>query len=692
MASELLFEVGTEEIPARMAAPAAEALRTQFSEACQAAGLPPGEVLAWSTPRRLTLVARGLPARQPDRAEEKLGPAVALAFDAAGAPTKAAQGFARGQGADVGQLEVVHTPKGDYVAVRRVVAGRAAADVLPELLTRGLATLPFPKSMRWGDEPTPFVRPIHWILALLDGSVLDVQYAGVRSGKTSRGHRFLAPAPFEVAGVTDYLTKLRAAHVMLDPAERRATIAEALRHLAAEAGGTAVDDPELLGTVTHLVEWPTATLGHFDAAYLAVPEEILVSAMRNHQKYFAWRDAAGRLRPCFTVVANTPAADMGPITRGNERVLRGRLDDARFFFKSDREKPLADFVAGLGGRTFLKPLGSMHDKVQRLIRLGEALAARLAPEAAALTARAALLCKADLGTAVVGEFPELQGIIGRAYADLDGEPAGVGLAIDEHYRPRFSGDALPTSAAGALLALADKADSIVGCFGVGLVPTGAQDPYALRRQALGIIHILCDRGWLVPLSDILALAADGYAGVVQTARDEWLAKLLEFFRGRLRVLLAADYPADIVDAVLEVSADRPADAIARVRALATIKALPDFEPLAVAFKRVVNITRGQAAQPFDAARCVQAEETALFEGSCAVAADVERLVAARDFEGALRAIVSLKPVVDRFFDAVLVMDPNRPDLQANRLGLLQAVGATFRALADFSRLQVEKHA
>jgi glycyl-tRNA synthetase beta chain len=698
--SEFVLEIGTEEIPARMAPPAAAQLRTLFlgelTETLKVALDEGGTVASFCTPRRLVLVARGLPARQPDRVEEKIGPAKNVAFDAAGQPTKAGQGFARGQGVDPSALTVVETPKGAYVCVRREVVGQPLAALLGDVLPRICARLHFPKSMRWGTEPTAFVRPIHWIVALFDGAVVPFSYAGVTSGRESRGHRFLAPTPFPVSGADDLLARLAEAHVVLDPAERRRRIVADIERLAESAGGRIVANDALLDEVVNLVESPQTTLGHFDAGFLAVPKDVLISAMAKHQRYFSIETPDGSLVNAFCVVNNTRARDMATVTAGNERVLEGRLEDARFFFDDDRRRPLAHFLPALGERVFLKGLGSVRAKSERVAALSAALADTLAPAARETARRAAELSKADLPTQVVGEFPDLQGVMGREYARLSGEPEAVATAIFEHYLPRSADDILPATDAGAIVSLADKADSIVGCFGLGLTPTATQDPYALRRQALGIVRVLVDRGWTVSLTTLLVPAIAGYGDLLKKAPQPLLDEILTFFDGRLRAMLRETYPVDVVDAVLSTGSEYVLDAIEKVKALATLKAQSDFEPLAIAFKRVGNILDkagirlpAGAADAAAAAALVEPAERALAAAHEAAARDVAALLERRDFAAALRRVTELRPAVDAFFDGVMVMAEDE-GLRAARVGLLQSIDATFRRIADFGRIQLEK--
>lgn len=681
-----LLEIGTEEIPARMAPAGVAELEARFRKECAALHLPIDDVRTAVTPRRLILAVGSIPERQEDVVQEVMGPPAAAAFKD-GQPTKAAEGFARREGLEVSDLRVVDTPKGPYVAATKRIAGRPVLELLADALPRLIGSIPWPKSMRWGIGGTSFVRPVHWIVALLGSEVVPFEFAAIRSGRVTRGHRFLAPSPIEVRGPESFFEALAGAHVIVDPAERRRLIREQVEALGPEAGGRAVTDEGLFDEVTNLVETPVLSRGSFDPAFLALPKEVLITSMRSHQRYFAVEAPDGSLTNHFLVVSNTQARDMAVVTRGNERVLAARLSDARFFFTEDRKHPLEAYVERLSQRIFLAGLGTVRDKVDRLVRISATLAASCAPSAADAAARAALLCKADLATHMVGEFPELQGVMGREYARHSGEPEGVAVAIDEHYKPRFAGDAPAATDAGAIVGVADKIDSIVGCFGLGLLPTGTQDPYALRRGALGIIHTFLDRGWTLPLRELVAAAIDAYEGRRSRPAAEVTDDVIEFFRGRLRSLLQGDHATDVVDAVLATPDDVVVDLVAKVRALGPMRSREDFEPLATAFKRVMNITKGQelGTEPSPDLLETDQERTLLSEAR-RVGGEVESLVAGRDFEGALAALAQLRPAVDGFFDHVMVMVDDEA-IRTNRLALLGTVRALFRNIADFGRIQ-----
>ncbi|GMV41030.1 MAG: glycine--tRNA ligase beta subunit [Myxococcales bacterium] len=682
-----LLEVGTEEIPARMAPGGVAELEARFRKECEALRLPVSDLRTAVTPRRLILTAGSIPDRQEDIVADVLGPPAAVAFKD-GQPTKAAEGFARREGVDLSALSVVDTPKGPYVSARKHVQGRPVGALLAEVLPRLLASMPWPKAMRWGRGGQPFVRPVHWIVALLGSEVVPFEFAGVRSGRTTYGHRFMAPQGITVTGPDALLAALAQAHVLVDPEERRRLIREQVATLGSAGGGRAISDEGLVEEVTHLVEWPHLTRGTFDPAFLALPREVLVTSMRSHQRYFALEAADGSLLNHFLVASNTLARDMDLVTRGNQRVLAARLSDAQFFFAEDRKRPLEDYVERLSQRIFLAGLGTVREKAERLVALSGAIAAACAPGAASLAERAALLCKADLATHMVGEFPDLQGVMGREYAKHSGEPEAVATAIYEHYQPRFAGDAVPASDAGAIVAVADKIDSIVGCFGLGLLPTGTQDPYALRRGALGIIHTFLGRGWTLPLRVLIAHAIGAYDGRLTRPAADVTEDVVEFFRGRLRSLLQGDHATDVIEAVLATPGDVLVDLVAKVKALSALRSREDFEPLAIAFKRVMNITKGQPIGPDgpDADLLDSDQERALLAETRRIGAEARALVGCCDFDGALCALAGLKPAVDAFFDHVMVMVDDDA-VRQNRLALLGEIRALFADIADFGRIQ-----
>lgn len=684
--TDFLLEVGTEEIPAGFLPTALDALAALAREGLEASRLTFGEAKTLGTPRRLVLLVRGLAAAQPDAVEEKVGPPLSAAFDKDGNPTKAAEGFARTNGVAVGDLLQVDTDKGRYLAVRREMKGRAAAEVLAGLLPQWLGKVPFRKSMRWGALDTAFARPIHWIVALLGGEVVPFEFADTVSGRTSRGHRFHAPDAFDVMDAEDYLRKVREAHVVVDPAQRRATIAEQVAAAAASVGGTAIPDEELLDTVTHLVELPTAVVGSFEPRYLELPPELLILTMKTHQKYFAVVDAAGRLLNHFVTISNTRARDLGVVAKGNERVLRARLADARFFFEEDQKRSLEAHAEGLKTVVFQSKLGTSHEKVERFRAVAKRIGECLCPDRLAAVDRIARLAKADLVSLMVGEFPELQGVIGREYALRGGEDEAVARGIQEHYWPVQAGSAIPTAAEGRAVSIADKLDTVCGCFGVGLIPSGTADPYALRRQTIGVLRILLEGGHRLHLGWLVDAALDELGPKLTRPAADVRADVLAFFRGRLEVLLTqGGLSADLVSAVLEVGFDDVVDVRARIEALEQARQNGSLSPLAETFKRVGNILKGQAPGPVEPALCRESAEQHLWDVYGDVARALEADAASGDYAGFLHDAARLKGAVDAFFDAVLVMAED-PAVRANRLALLGAVAGRLRALAEFGRI------
>ncbi|HWR97820.1 MAG TPA: glycine--tRNA ligase subunit beta, partial [Candidatus Methanoperedens sp.] len=670
---DLLLEIGTEEIPARFIPRALEDLAATARAALESRRLTHGKIRTFGTPRRLTLAVARIVARQPDLELEVTGPPKKAAYDESGALTKAGQGFAKGQGVDEKDLYVKATPKGEYLAAVRREAGRDAADILREEVPGWITGLRFQKSMRWGSGDLRFVRPLHWVVALLGGEVLAFELEGIKAGNRSRGHRFLAPKEFAVRGLADYLAKTRKAFVVADPAERKETIRAQVAAAAAEKGGRAVIDEELLEHVTNLVEWPVAISGGFEPEFLAVPAEVLVTAMKAHQKYFTVVDTAGKLLPWFVTVSNMQAPDMGLIRAGNERVLRARLSDARFFWESDLKIPLRERVASLGSVVYQEKLGTYREKVERVKELARFVARETDGRREEDAERAAVLSKADLVTGMVGEFPELQGVMGRHYALASGEKPEVAEALLEAYLPRFAGDALPASELGAILSVAERLDTIAAIFGIGLAPTGSEDPYALRRHTLAVINILAERCWPLHLKSLVELAIATLTGKLIRPAEGLRVEVLEFFRGRLENLyVSGGAPVDIARAVLAAGFDRIPEVGKRIAALDELRKLEDFAALAVTFKRVANIVPPGFAGEIDAALCTEPVERDLAQAASGIRADVDAAVWERDYLKALRKIAELRPVVDRFFDGVLVMAGD-PKARTNRLALLAAV-------------------
>ena len=685
MGMELLFEIGTEEIPSGYIPPAMEDLRTVAGRLLQEHRLRFSSTRTLATPRRLALVVEGLAERQADARREVVGPTKAVAFDAQGNPTRAAEGFARGQGVPVDRLEVRSLDRGEYVVAVQEEKGAPTPEVLLALLPKLVTSLSFPKFMRWGEGTFRFVRPIRWLLCLYGGKVVPVAIEGLKADAKTYGHRFLSPRGVRVRGFQDYLEKLEEKFVIVDPGRRRDLIRKLATEAATAVKGQAVLDDELVETVTHLVEFPTVICGSFKREYLELPREVIITPMQKHQRYFPVVDAGGNLLPHFVAISNMRAKDMELIRQGNERVLRARLNDAEFFYRDDRKLPLAERVPHLTHLIFQEKLGTMHDKVQRIGRLAARIADRVDPACRITAERAAFLCKADLATTMVKEFPSLQGIMGREYARLSGEPAEVCQAIEEHYLPRFAGDTLAQSNAGAVVGLADRLDSIVGCFGVGLMPTGSEDPYALRRAAQGMVQTILHRNFRAPLGAMVEDAREGFPSLGRDA-EKVRRDVLDFLRGRTQVLLAdRGLPADVVESVLSAGCDDLVDAARRAEALAVMRREADFGELSVAFKRVVGIVPKGFDRPVDVARLVEGAERALYAQVAALKSEVDALVGVQDYLGALQRIAALKPMVDMFFEEVLVIGPDE-GLTQNRFALLKAVWDLFARIADFTKL------
>ncbi len=697
MGKELLLEIGTEEIPAAFLTKALTDMDGLIRRELDANRIRYEEIRTMGTPRRLFLAVAGVAERQEDQVIEKLGPAKKVALDAEGNPSKAALGFCRGQGLELAQLETAVTDKGEYLCARKKILGEATEGLLPAVLTKLITDIPFRKSMRWSDLEFRFARPIHWILALFDGRVVPFRIGNIASGAASRGHRFMSPAPFTVASREEYLTKTREHFVIVDPTERKRIIREETEKAAVAVGGTALRHEALLETVTFLTEYPTVVCGSFDREYLQLPQEVLITTMISHQKYFpVLQSPNGPLLPHFLTINNTLARDPSVVRRGNEKVIRARLADARFFFEEDRKVPLERRVEDLKKVTFHTLLGSSYEKVMRFRKLAAWIAGRIEPDegsTAALAARvdeAAKLAKADLDTLMVCEFAELQGVMGREYALLEGRDPIVAKAIYEHYLPTGAGGELPESDAGAIVSIADKMDTICGFFGVGLIPTGTADPYALRRQALGIINIILKKGYPLSLDSLIDESITILGGLLKRSAAETKADILAFFRGRFEnQLLSQGHPYDVVDAVLATGIDDLVRVERKILAMETFKSHPDFQPLAIAFKRVANIIRNVQESTLDPEHFTCAEERDLHDAFLQIRQIVMGHIADGRYPVALIALAQLRKPVDAFFESVLVM-ADEEKIRCNRLALLREISTLFHDLADFSKIVTEQ--
>ncbi|GFO63027.1 glycine--tRNA ligase subunit beta [Geomonas paludis] len=685
MAKDLFLEIGCEEIPAGFVPKAMADMEALMKRELETARIEFGEIVTLGTPRRLVLAVKGMAERQPDAELTAMGPAKSAAYDADGNPTKAAQGFARGQGVEVADLKVVITPKGEYLAAVKSEIGRDTAELLPEMLPRLIGNIPFKKSMRWADFDVRFARPIHWIVALYGGTVVPFAFGNIESGSASRGHRFMANTTFPVRDLPHYLEECERHFVIPDPEKRKAIIRQEIDRVARQAKGNVLPDEALLEQVSFLVEYPSAVHGTFSPDFLVVPREVLITSMREHQRYFSLVDDQGKLLPGFITINNTLTEDPQVVVKGNERVLRARLSDARFFFDEDHKVKLESRVESLKSVVYQAKLGTSYEKMERFRELAKGLAQRHNPAVADKAARAATLCKADLVSGMVGEFPEVQGIMGREYALHDGEDAAVANAIAEHYLPTQAGGELPASDIGAFVSLADKTDTICGCFSVGLIPTGSADPYALRRSALGIINIILDKKYREPLSGLIKSSLDLLAGKATRPVEQVYQDVLDFFRGRFVNLMADRYPSDVVDAVVSVSFDDLVEAAAKIQALAEFRKRDDFAALAGAFKRVGNIVKEGVDTPVAAALFQEPAEGALYEAQQQVKQKVDAALSGADYLAALTEIATLKPSVDAFFDKVMVMAEDEK-VRQNRLALLTSIARLFGSLADFARL------
>lgn len=689
MSRDLLFEIGVEEIPSAPLYEAITQLKTDAEKALADARLGYESLDTYGAPRRLVLRVRGLAERQADQTLRVKGPALKAAYDAEGGPTKAAEGFARGKGVDVASLERgTDDAGGEYVFAVIEQVGRSAPDVLPDLLAELAAGLAWPKSQRWGSGSARFIRPVRWMVALWGDEVVPVRFAGMTAGRHTQGHRFLADErSVPVESATTYDVASRAGMFVYDQEERARVVREGIDAIEAQRGVRAVVPDKTFAEVVNLVEWPTVGVGHFDEKFLQVPREVIETAMTKHQRYFPVEGTDGSLTNLFVVVHNGDPARTEPIVAGHERVIRARLADASFFYREDLAVNMEEWVSQLDSITFQEKLGTSGAKVARNEALTEKLAALCGadPGETAEALRAAHLAKADLVSHVVVEFPVLQGVMGRYYATAAGESAAVSAAVLEHYQPRFAGDAVPPSMPGKLVSVADKLDTIVGLFGVGMPPTGSADPYGLRRGALGILNIIIS-GLGITLDEAIAAALDGYADTHDFDVDEVGNAVKGFFLGRLEgVLKEAGHAYDTVDAVLAVSGDDPADSLRRCEALTEFRAASDdMADLSVAFTRAKNLSKPDLGTEADAA-LMGAEEAALADALSAAEHAAEESYTVRDYPAVLGVLAQLRGPIDAFFDNVLVM-AEEPELRDNRLKLLNRFVALFSRYADFSRL------
>lgn len=686
--ADLLIEIGTEELPPKALPTLASAFTRELLTGLDNTRLTHGETETFATPRRLAIRVQSVARQQPDQKIERRGPAIQAAFDADGNPTRAAQGFASSCGVEVSALETLDTDKGQYLVFRSEQPGSPAANLLPALIDEALAKLPIPKRMRWGAGEAEFVRPVHWIVLLHGDETIDADILGIPTGRQTRGHRFMTQQPLTLDTPADYDRQLREqGYVIAAFDDRREQIRQQVEAQAQQLGGKAVIDPALLDEVTALVEWPVALAGRFEPEYLEIPPEVLMTTMQDNQKYFPVIDASGALMPHFITVANIDSAEPEKIIEGNERVIRPRFADARFFWDVDRKQPLENRIESLKTIVFQKKLGTLYDKTERVASLARWIAEQIGADPT-LAERAARLSKCDLMTDLVGEFASMQGTAGKYFARHDGEDEQVAIALEEQYLPKQAGDRLPSNPIARALALADKADTLAGIFGIGQKPSGAKDPFALRRASLGVLRILIEDQIDLDLHELLNQAAQRLGDKV----DPQLAveQCLEYVMERLRAYYQDQgIAADTIDAVLSQKPGRPLDADKRIRAVDAFRQLPEAEALAAANKRIGNILKkaaDTAPGEVDPSRLREAAEQALHQRLQALEPEVIAEFDRGDYQQALARLASLREPVDAFFDQVMVMDED-PALRNNRLALLAALRDLFLRVADISRLQ-----
>lgn len=693
MQQDFLIEIGTEELPPLALPKLSNAFANELKAELEKFRLSDFDIIQYAAPRRLALWVKNIAEEQASEAIEKRGPAVANAFDADGKPTKGAEGFARSNGVTVDQLERLQTEQGEYLAYRFTQAGQQTKDHLLTMVEAALSRLPIPKRMRWGGGDTEFVRPVHWVLALFGNETLSGHILGLTTGNQSYGHRFHAPDAITITSADSYAAELKTkAYVVADFVERKAIVKSQIEKIAQSVNGV-VDfkaDAELLNEVTALVEWPVALSGSFDKEFLAIPSEAVVSSMKGHQKYFPVFSQSGDLTQHFITVSNIDSKDIGQVRDGNERVIRPRLADAKFFWEQDKKQNLDQFNKGLKTLVYQKKLGTVYDKTQRVANLAVQLGELINADKAQVK-RAAILAKADLNTEMVGEFPKLQGVMGKYYAQEAGEAANVAQAIEDHYKPRYSGDVLPTSAESQALALADRLDTLMGIFAVGEKPSGAKDPYGLRRAAIAVLRIIIDKALNLDLEKSLQLAAQQYPAELQA--NSVITDVFDYIMARLRAeyeqVANGGFSPQQIEAVLSTRPTKPIDFDQRLKAVAEFSKLPAAESLSAANKRIGNLLKkadNKASTDIDATLFIEDAEKELYAQLEAVLPQVEQGIQRADYKQVLSSLANLRETVDTFFDHVMVMaDDNK--IKHNRLALLSQLRAAFLQVADISKLQ-----
>jgi len=684
---ELLLEIGTEEIPAGFIPQALSDLENLTRKELKAVRIDFEGMRTLGTPRRLVLFIASVSEKQRDIEVKKVGPSKQAAFDAKGNPTQAAIGFARSQSVSVESLKLIQTEKGEYVCALKEEPGKQTFELLPSILPNLILSVPFQKSMRWSDVSIRFARPIHWILALFGGEIISFEMGSVRSGDVTYGHRFMDPGSIPVKDFHSYLQKMRDAFVIVDPEERKRKIEEDMIREGASIRGKVLRDEDLLNEVNFLVEYPVALCGNFDQNFLSLPRDVVIHSMKEHQRYFPVADDRGELLPHFIFINNILAKDPKVVVKGNERVLRARLSDAAFFFQDDLKTPLEKRLEELKKVVFQAKLGTSYEKVMRFKELALFICERIDPGLRETVERTSRLCKADLVTGMVGEFPKLQGIVGREYARLSGEKAEVAEAIYEHYLPGFAGDRLPSNPVGNIVSIADKMDTIVGCFGVGLVPTGTADPFGLRRQALGIIRIILEKKYSLSLLQLIGESERQLKEKMDRPSEDVKKEVLDFFRVRYQnLLLDKGYPFDVIEAVISTSFDELVDVQHRIDALRGAREWKEFESIVIGFKRAMNILKGAPyKKEINPSLFSEDAEKNLYQSFLKTKEKIDHRLNKRDYESSLLEMTQMKKPIDEFFDKVMVMVEDEA-IRNNRLALLDEIGQLFLRIADFSKL------
>lgn len=696
--STILFELGSEELPPKSLKPLRDSLQASVESQLKDADISYDSLKVMAAPRRLSLLIEGISDKQPDRIEQKRGPAVKAAYDSEGKPTRAAEGFAKGLGIDVSELMTIETDKGDYIGYELTVQGQETTELLPNIFQNALDNLPIAKRMRSGASREEFVRPVKWLVLMQDDQVVPATIQGLQSGNQTLGHRYHSPEPMVIPHAKDYESVLEAAKVIVDFDRRQQLIVEAVQKLSDEVNAEAIVPQDLLDEVTALVDLPVALRASFEERFLQVPQEALISTMQADQKYFCLTDKEGKLQPYFIFISNIESKDPSQVVSGNEKVVRPRLADAEFFFLQDQKQPLIEMAESLKNRVFQDKLGTIWEKSERIAKLATFIARQLKEHAIADYAdieveqatRAAMLSKADLTSTLVGEFPELQGVAGTYYARLNGEPETIAAAIEEQYLPKFSGDVLPQTAIGICLALADRLDTLVGIFGIDQAPTGSKDPFSLRRSAIGVLRILIEKKLPINLKELVEQAINNYQGKLAD-ESKTLTQVMDFINSRYRAMYTEQgISVDSIQAVLAINSHVPLDFDQRLHAVSEFRNLPQAATLAEINKRVANIlakSEGEVSDQVTEDLLAEEAEKTLYQAVTKAEATVAPLQADVNYNEILQSLATLEAPLTGFFDNVMVNSEDEA-LKANRLTLLKQVRELFLTVADVGELQI----